>query len=167
MIRSLILPTLFFSFILFLNNCSYNSTEEVKTELSPEINSDSIVFDAALAERLGADENGMKKYVLAYLKSGPNRTQNSIESANIQRGHLENITRMVNEGTLVVAGPFLDDGDIRGIYIFNVETVEEARVLTATDPAIQAGRLEMELHPWYGPAALIMVKGISEKIVQE
>jgi uncharacterized protein YciI len=63
-----------------------------------------------------------------------------------------------------VAGPFLDGGDIRGIYIFDVKTVEEAQALTETDPAIKAGRLTMELHPWYGPAALMKVKEISDQL---
>ena len=52
------------------------------------------------------------------------------------------------------AGPFLDDGPLRGLDVFDVDTLEEARELTATDPAVQAGRLEMELRPWYGAAAL-------------
>ena len=54
----------------------------------------------------------------------------------------------------------VDGGDLRGIYIFNVESVEEARRLTETDPAIQSGRLVMELHPWYGSAGLIQVNEV-------
>ncbi len=111
-------------------------------------------YDAALAERLGADELGMKAYVVAFLKPGPNRDQSPDEAKALMAGHLANIERMANEGSLVLAGPFLDDGPYAGIYVFAVKTVEEAAALTATDPAIQAGRLEMELHPWYGSAAL-------------
>ena len=55
----------------------------------------------------------------------------------------------------MLAGPFLDTGDLRGIYIFDVKTIEEAEALTKTDPAIQAGSLIMELKPWYGSAALM------------
>jgi uncharacterized protein len=116
--------------------------------------------DSALAEELGADDYGMRQYVMAFLKAGPNRSQSQEEAMKLQKAHLDNITRMANEGTLVLAGPFLDDGDIRGIYIFNVKTIEEARALTETDPAIQAGRLAMELHPWYGSAALMKVNEI-------
>jgi uncharacterized protein YciI len=65
-----------------------------------------------------------------------------------------------------LAGPFLDDGDIRGIYIFNVETVEEAQKLTETDPAIQAGSLVMELHPWYGTATLLVLKNYYDKVAK-
>jgi uncharacterized protein len=67
---------------------------------------------------------------------------------------------MALEGKLVLAGPFMDKQPIRGIYIFNVTTIEEAAKLTETDPAIQAGTLEMELHPWYGSAALMEVTRI-------
>tara|TARA_R110001583_G_scaffold24869_5_gene90477 strand:- start:3670 stop:3873 length:204 start_codon:yes stop_codon:yes gene_type:complete len=55
--------------------------------------------------------------------------------------------RVVKERTSVLVGPFFDDGDIRGINIFNVTTIEEAEKLTESDPAIKAGRLIMELHP--------------------
>ncbi len=111
-------------------------------------------YDAALAQRLGGDEFGMKAYVVAFLKAGPNRDQSPEEAKALMAGHLANIERMANEGSLVLAGPFLDDGAYAGIYVFAVKTIEEAAALTATDPAIQAGRLEMELHPWYGSAAL-------------
>ncbi|MCB9081687.1 MAG: hypothetical protein H6555_08255 [Lewinellaceae bacterium] len=125
------------------------------------------VFDAALAQTLGADDYGMKSYVMAFLKAGPVRSQDSLEAARLQRAHLDNINRIAAEGKLILAGPFLDEGEVRGIYIFNVETVEEAQQLTATDPAIQAGRLVMELHPWYGSAALQEVNARHQKIAKE
>jgi uncharacterized protein YciI len=74
---------------------------------------------------------------------------------------------MAEEGKLVLAGPFLDDGELRGIYVFNVETVEEARALTATDPAIQAGSLVMELKPWYGSAAVMSINEMHPKLQKE
>jgi|SRR5579863_6736920 len=112
-------------------------------------------YDAQLAQKLGADEYGMKTYVMAFLKTGPNRLKDSAARAELQKAHLKNITRLADEGKLIVAGPFLDNQDIRGIFIFNVSTVEEAKKLTETDPAIKAGSLIMELHPWYGSAALV------------
>lgn len=124
----------------------------------------SMVYDSLLAAQLGADQYGMHRYVMAFLKAGPNRSQDSLTAANLQRAHMDNIMRMAEEGSLVMAGPFLDGGELRGIYIFNVATVEEARALTATDPAIQAGRLVMELHPWYGSAALQMVNDLHGKL---
>lgn len=117
----------------------------------------SSAYDEARAQKAGADEYGMKRYVLAFLKRGPNRDRTKEESNKLQRAHLDNITRLAEAGKLVLAGPFLNDGDMRGIYVFNVETVEEARVLTQTDPAIKAGSLVMELLPWYGSAALMEV----------
>jgi len=121
-------------------------------------------YDAALAKKLGADKYGMKKYVMAFLKSGPNRLQDSAARMQLQMAHLKNITRLANEGKLVVAGPFLDDQPIKGIFIFNVETIEEAKTLTETDPAIKAGSLVMELHPFYCSAALMEVNNIHNKL---
>ena len=74
------------------------------------------------------------------------------------------ISRLAEEDKLVLAGPFMDRDEVRGLFGFDVRTVEEARELTATDPAVQAGRLEMELRPWYGSAALMEVNNIHSRI---
>lgn len=123
-------------------------------------------YDSALAARLGADEYGMRPYVVALLTAGPNRDVDSATAAELQRAHLENVFRMADEGSLLLQGPFLDDGTLRGFYIFNVTTVEEARALTETDPAIQHGWLAMELRPWYGYAALQEVYDIHRQVRQ-
>ncbi|MGB0513399.1 MAG: YciI family protein [Wenzhouxiangellaceae bacterium] len=124
-------------------------------------------FDATLAAKLGADAYGMRRYVMAFLKAGPNRDRSPAEAAELQRAHMTNIRRLAEQGKLALAGPFLDDGEFRGIYIFAVDTVEEARQLTATDPAIQAGSLEMELHPWYGSAAVMKINDLHTRIARE
>jgi uncharacterized protein YciI len=120
-------------------------------------------YDAALARQLGADDYGMKKYVIAFLKRGPTRLSGK-EAEELQNAHLKNIIRLADEGKLVVAGPFRDDGDVRGIFILNAETVEEAKALTATDPAVQRGTLQFELRPWYGSAALMEVTRLHKNI---
>jgi uncharacterized protein YciI len=112
-------------------------------------------YDSTLARKLGADEYGMKKYVMAFLKAGPVKIQDSVKRAELQRLHLRNILRLAEEGTLILAGPFLDNQETRGIFIFNVATVEEARTIAESDPAVKAGTLTLELHPWYGSAALM------------
>jgi len=118
------------------------------------------VYDSALAKKLGADDYGMKQYVMAFLKTGPNKNVDSASRIQLIQGHLKNIGRLANEGKLVIAGPFLDKGNLAGIFIFNVTTIEEARALTATDPAVKAGLFEIELHPWYGSAALMQVSSV-------
>lgn len=121
-------------------------------------------FNERLAKEMGADDYGMRKYVMAFLKAGPNRTTDKDEAAKLQAAHMENIGRLAEEGKLALAGPFLDNGELRGIYIFNVESIEEAKALTKTDPAIKAGSLVMELHPWYGSAALGFVNKYHDKL---
>lgn len=121
-------------------------------------------YDAELARSVGADERGMRPYVVAFLAPGPNRDQSPDEAKALMTAHLANIERMADEGSLVLAGPFLDDGPYAGIYVFAVATVEEAAALTATDPAVKAGRLAMELHPWYGSAALGELTALHRRI---
>jgi len=121
-------------------------------------------YNESLAKEMGADDYGMRKYVVAFLKAGPNRTDDKEKAAELQKKHMANIKRLAKEGKLAIAGPFLDNGELRGIYIFNVETIEEAKKLTETDPAIKAGSLVMELHPWYGSAALGLVNKYHDKI---
>jgi len=96
------------------------------------------------------DPAEMKTYFMVFLKAGPNRTQSPEEAAKIQEAHLGHIKAMAEAGKLAIAGPFLDDFEVKGIFILNVETLEEAQKLTEADPAVKAGRLVLEIHPWYG-----------------
>lgn len=121
-------------------------------------------YDSTLAAQLGADQYGMRKYVMAYLKRGPNRDWTNEQADSLQGAHMDNIIRMADEGKLVLAGPFFDDGEVRGIYIFAVNSLKEAEALTNSDPAIQAGSLEMELREWYGTAALMQIPELSKRI---
>lgn len=145
--------------------CSSRESKQVEPIQSEE-KADISVFDSTYAAKLGADDYGMKKYVMAFLKVGPNRDRSKEEAEELQRAHMNNIIRMAEEGVLVLAGPFLDDTEIRGIYVFNVTTIEEAEELTNTDPAVKAGSLVMELHPWYGSAALMEVNEIHEQVAR-
>lgn len=92
----------------------------------------------------------MKQYYFVMLSKGPNRSQDSATAAKLQEGHMANINSMADAGKLCIAGPFGDDGNWRGIFILDVKTMEEAKSLIEKDPAIAAGRLNYEIHPWWG-----------------
>ena len=121
-------------------------------------------YNAELARKLGADDLGMKSYVFAFLMAGPVKLTDSLERAELHKAHLKNLVRLADEGKLLIAGPFLDDQPLRGFYILDVNTLEEARELLITDPAVMAGTLEMELHLWYGSAALKQIPGLHKQI---
>ena len=137
------------------------------TSLTFSQSNNEVKYDSVKAQKYGADEYGMKKYVMAFLKRGPNKDLDSAKRAELMNAHLTNIFRLADEGKLVLAGPFLNDGELRGIYIFDVENLDEAKKLTETDPAIQQGTLSMELIPWYGTAALIEVNELSKTLVKK
>lgn len=91
----------------------------------------------------------IREYWFVLLVKGPNRSQDSATAANIQKGHLANITRLYNEGKIKVAGPFGEEGDWQGIFIFDAASKEEVEKMLKSDPAIAAGRLNYEIKSWY------------------
>ncbi len=91
----------------------------------------------------------MKTYYLVFLKKGPNRNQDSVTTAKLQEQHIAHLDKMAESGKMDICGPLMDDGDIRGICIYNVETKEEVEKLANQDPMVKAGRLIVEIHPFY------------------
>jgi uncharacterized protein YciI len=155
-----------FLLILLIIACQPNPNKEL--HLANETKDESVIkYDSTKAQQYGADDYGMKKYVMAFLKRGPNRDQDSITAAKLQAAHMENIGKMAEAGKLVLAGPFFGDGDLRGIYIFDVDNIKEAEELTNSDPAILAGRLEMELIEWYGSAGLMELNALHAQLAKE
>ena len=123
-------------------------------------------FDAELAARHGADERGMRRYVLVVLKTGPTRVPDGEARTAMFAGHMANIQRLAKAGKLAVAGPFMpSDSGWRGLFVFAVESVEEAKALTETDPVIVNGEMVAEYHPWYGSAALMATAELHERMV--
>ena len=123
-------------------------------------------FDAALALRTGADERGMRRYVLVILKTGPTRVPNGEARNAMFAGHMANIGRLAKEGKLALAGPFMQDpAGWRGLYVFAVDDIEQAKALVATDPVIIQGEMVAEYHPWYGSAANMLVSEWHDRLV--
>jgi uncharacterized protein YciI len=125
-------------------------------------------FDQALADSLQADQYGMKMYVLVILKSGEAKIDDKEKVNELFRGHMENINRLVEENKLIVAGPMgKNDKTYRGIFILDVKTIDEAKDLVKTDPAVNAGLLAVEFYEWYGSAALPVYLETAKKIAKE
>ncbi|WP_212006248.1 YciI family protein [Chitinophaga sp. HK235] len=91
----------------------------------------------------------IKCYWMVFLKTGPHRDQNMEDAAKIQSAHLQNITRLAKAGKLITAGPFGNDGDLKGMFILNCKDSLEAVQLVESDPAVKAGRLRFEVLPWW------------------
>lgn len=120
------------------------TTKEIKTDLTSK---GFKIFD--YVDKKTQDTVLMQQYFMAFLKSGPIRGQNEEESALLQEQHLAHLSKMYELGYADISGPFDDDGDIRGITIYNVPTQKMADSLANSDPMVKAGRLEIEIHPWW------------------
>ncbi|TDN88125.1 uncharacterized protein YciI [Salegentibacter sp. 24] len=125
------------------------------TELKPNLDIDSIEND--LKEKgyqtfkYKAEDTTylMQQYYIVFLKRGENRKQDSTEAARLQKDHLAYLSRMAEEGYASLIGPFGSDGEIRGIAVYNTATLKEADSLASQDPMVKAGRLKIEVHPWW------------------
>lgn len=124
-------------------------------------------FDAALARKVGADEYGMRRYILVVLKTGPTRVADGPERDAMFSGHFANMTRLASEGKLALAGPFDGADGWRGLFILATDDIDEARKIVATDPVIVNGEMVAEYHKYYGSAALMLVNGAHAKIAKK
>lgn len=124
-------------------------------------------FDPELAKTVGADDYGMRSYVLVVLKTGPNRIPAGKEREDMFKGHFANINRLAAERKLVLAGPFDGVDGWRGLFILAVADIEEARKYVATDPVIIKGEMTAEYHKYYGSAALMLVNEAHEKVAEK
>jgi uncharacterized protein YciI len=105
----------------------------------------------------------MTTYYVGFLYRGPKWTpEDTPEVERLQEEHMANIRRMADSGKLLLAGPFSDGGNLRGMFVFQVDSMEEAKALADAHPAVKAGRLTVEMHPWYS-AKGIRVDPISKE----
>jgi uncharacterized protein YciI len=141
------------------------STEEAKTwvDADPAVKAGLLVSEmhpwwSEDIFKKAAQPLKMNTVYLGFLKQGPNRKEGdgkTPEVQELQKAHLANINRLAETKKLVVAGPFGDDGELRGIFVFRVSSMKEAQELAATDPMIKIDRLRLELHPWNVPDGVI------------
>ena len=130
----------------------------------PSIAQEVPAYDAALATSLGADEHGMRQFVLVILKTGPNKMADAEGRKKMFAGHFANMERLAAEKKLVLAGPLDGKEGRRGIFVFATPEIEEAQKLVATDPVIVQGEMVAEYHKFYGSAAMMMVNEAHDRI---
>ncbi|WP_310383980.1 YciI family protein [Roseateles sp.] len=125
------------------------------------------IYDAEMAQAVGADDYGMRRYVLVLLKTGPTSMPAGEARSAMFKGHFAHINRLAAEGKLALAGPFDGVDGWRGLFIIAVSDIEEAKRLTATDPVISSGEMVAEFHNYYGSAALMLVNDAHKKLARK
>ncbi|MEO6392589.1 MAG: YciI family protein [Pyrinomonadaceae bacterium] len=146
---------------LFITATAISASAQGTTPAKP---ADKPAYDADLAKKLGADERGMKLYVFVILKRGLKKIDDAKIRQDLINGHMTNIGRLADEGKLVLAGPFEGKQDMRGIYIFDVPTIDEAKLLVDTDPAVKGGLFDVEYYQWYVSAAINELPQIHKRL---
>ncbi len=122
-------------------------------------------YDPSLAKKFGADDYGMKSYIMVILKTGSNKRTDKAFRDSCFAGHMKNINHLVSIGKMVIAGPFdKNDKSYRGIFILNAVTFAEVDSLLKADPTIREKIFDAEYFNWYGSAALPAYLEASDKI---
>ena len=124
-------------------------------------------YDPDLARSVGADDRGMRNYVLVVLKTGPRKVPAGAERDEMFKGHFANINRLAAEGKLALAGPLDGVDGWRGLFVLAVADIDEARRLVATDPVIVQGEMVAEYHTYYGSAALMLVRDAHDRVAKQ
>jgi uncharacterized protein YciI len=93
-----------------------------------------------------------RRYIVGLMRKGPQWTDEDQRKCT----HLQHdaLRRWKDAGAIVVGGMFVDFDEPRGLYIFTVDSIEEAQALVQADPAVIAGKLTFEFHPWLAPDGL-------------
>ena len=115
----------------------------------------------------GADEMGMRQYVLVILKSSPTPVPAGPERDEMFRGHFANMKRLSDQGKLLLAGPLDGQDGWRGLFVLDVAEIAEAEALVATDPVVAKGEMIPECHQFYGSAALRFVRETHPKLAKK
>ena len=124
-------------------------------------------YDPQLAAAVGADEHGMRKYVLVILKTGPTPVPAGPQRDEMFKGHFANMQRLADEGKLAVAGPLDGVDGWRGLFVLAANDIDEAKQLTSTDPVIINGEMIAEYHRFYSSAALMRVNAEHLKVAKQ
>jgi len=148
-----------FTLLIFIFSCE-NSTQKSINQIGSNAaesipNLVALPYPDSLFQTFEMTEDGvtykMKKYFIAFLKEGPTRDHSEEEAKEIQAAHMAHLGKLAEEKRACMIGPFGEDADsdIQGIIVFSVPDKAEAERLAALDPAVQAGRLIIEVQPWW------------------
>lgn len=123
-------------------------------------------YDAELAKKVGANEMGMRSYVLVLLKSSGKPVPEGKERDEMFAGHFANMKKHAAAGKLVLAGPLDGVDGMRGLFVFAVDNIDEAKKLTETDPVIVKGEMVAHYHKYYGNAGIMLLNEMYERIAK-
>ena len=161
------LPLLLAASLVFALPSAF-AQQPTPTSPAPSTSPTSPTYDSELAAQVGADDYGMRSYVLVILKTGPTPVPEGEARKAMFAGHFANMKRLAEEGKLALAGPFSEDpAGWRGLFVLAVDDIDAARELVGTDPVVTNGEMVAEYHNWYGSAATMLLPELHKQVARK
>src|SRR5438046_1928360 len=109
-----------------------------------------LLLIASSAVHAQKPESKLVEFQMALLKRGPNWNPDLAKNAPaLLKQHLEYVQSLLSSGQVVIAGPVRDESNLAGVYIFRAKSAAEAKSWVDKDPAVLAGVMIAEMHPWW------------------
>ena len=109
-----------------------------------------ISASVAAAQQKEEPKSKLVQFQMAIMKKGPKWDSTKVEERNsILQQHIGNVVTLLDSGRAIIAGPFTDDTEIAGIFILRASSTAEAKAWVDADPAVKAGLMVAEMHPWW------------------
>ena len=74
----------------------------------------------------------------------------------LQARHVAYLLQLIESGKIVAAGPFADGDDTRGMAVYRVGSLKEAKALAEADPKGKAGHLTLKWYTWLVPKSFLL-----------
>jgi len=138
-----------------LISCNENITDKPIEKISETLEKTKVKlpYPDSLFTTFESEEDGttyvMKQYFMVFLKKGPNRNQSEEEAKQLQEAHLAHLNKLATSRHICLVGPSDGTNDIQGFAVYSVPTKDEAMRLASLDPMVKAGRLAIDVQPWW------------------
>jgi uncharacterized protein YciI len=99
-------------------------------------------------------EYEMGKMQMVFLSRSP-EWKSAGRAGQVGREHQAFVESLVKDGSLALWGEVTSEGDLREIMVAKTESLEEARRMAASLPAVRAGKLKVDVLSWYAARNLI------------
>lgn len=148
----------------FLSSACQSVKQDDESSENRLTDSAHVRYDSSLAQKLGANKYGLKKYTLCFLSKGKSKVLNAEDYRAIEEAHIDYIQALVAQKEIIMAGYFDGKDELLGFVVFNSLDTNYVRSLLAKDPKVAKELIFPVLKKWTSSAAIQELNQIHQRI---